>query len=293
MTRPETRPGRRVLFAVGVILFSLCYLTNVRPANCAGGEIDIGLRFFDGTETVKAAVEGGIASSPLRIAKDGQTYGIILVPINHPDASNVHLRLASGEVKAIKKFRPCQIIFVTSTKVQGNFGGVPNAQAKCTQCAQNAGLSGTFKVLLGQSGYPHPKNAVTISGPVCNTRGEIVANSAADFWDGTLSASLAYDEFGNPAGWTWTGFDKTGTFYEDPAAGCYVCWSYDTPSCLAHERVCKTNVYSNGTCNNWTKKDATTYGSIYGRPDYLDHHAFWYVLTSSCDPTRGFYCLQQ
>lgn len=64
--------------------------------------VDIGLRAFDGTATIKLACEAGSPASPLRIAKNGTTYGILLVATNAPNASKIRIPTASG-VKAVMK----------------------------------------------------------------------------------------------------------------------------------------------------------------------------------------------
>ncbi len=65
--------------------------------------IDIGLRYYDGTQIVKVACEPqGTLTSPLRISKNGITYGIALVEIGDPDASGIIIQTSSGP-KAIRK----------------------------------------------------------------------------------------------------------------------------------------------------------------------------------------------
>ncbi|MBN2138344.1 MAG: hypothetical protein JW720_11100 [Sedimentisphaerales bacterium] len=65
--------------------------------------IDIGLRIYDGTEIISIACEPeGTLTSPLRIAKDGVIYGVVLVPPSDPTASKVMIETSSG-VKAIMK----------------------------------------------------------------------------------------------------------------------------------------------------------------------------------------------
>jgi len=66
------------------------------PAN------DIGLRAYDGTGTIKIACEVGTATSPLRISKNGTTYGILLVATNDTTASKIRIPTSSG-VKAVMK----------------------------------------------------------------------------------------------------------------------------------------------------------------------------------------------
>lgn len=63
--------------------------------------VDIGLRLYDGIDIVKIACEQ-ILSSPLRIAKDGTIYGIVLVQPNDSSASSIQIQTNSG-TKAIAK----------------------------------------------------------------------------------------------------------------------------------------------------------------------------------------------
>lgn len=67
------------------------------------GSMDIGLRLFDGSQTIKIAIEPtGTLTSPLRIAKNGIVYGIALVDISDPRASKMRVKTSSG-IKAIMK----------------------------------------------------------------------------------------------------------------------------------------------------------------------------------------------
>jgi hypothetical protein len=67
---------------------------------------DVGLRAHDGTSIIRIACEapsaGGQVASPLRIHKNGTTYGILMVETNAPDASRILQQTATG-VKAWKK----------------------------------------------------------------------------------------------------------------------------------------------------------------------------------------------
>jgi subtilisin family serine protease len=66
--------------------------------------IDIGLRFYDGTNIVSIACESEeILTSPLRIAKNGVIYGIVLVDLSDPHASKIKIKTNSG-VKALRKY---------------------------------------------------------------------------------------------------------------------------------------------------------------------------------------------
>jgi hypothetical protein len=65
---------------------------------------DIGLKAYDGTGIITIAVEpAGTVTSPLRIAKGGTIYGIMLVDPSDSSASKLRIQTSSG-VKALKKF---------------------------------------------------------------------------------------------------------------------------------------------------------------------------------------------
>ena len=67
--------------------------------------IDIGLRYYDGTQIVEVACEPqGTLTSPLRISKNRITYGIVLVDPGDPYASGIIIQTSSGK-KAIRKLK--------------------------------------------------------------------------------------------------------------------------------------------------------------------------------------------
>jgi len=65
-------------------------------------DIDIGLRIFDGTAVIKIAIQNGTATSPLRVSKNGTTYGVLLVSTGDPNASRIHIKTSAGSM-ALKK----------------------------------------------------------------------------------------------------------------------------------------------------------------------------------------------
>ena len=78
-------------------------LGNIEINSSLGSDIDCGYRVFDGTATVTIACEPpGLVTSPLRIGKNGQTYGIMLVPVDDPDATKQLIKTGLG-VKALKR----------------------------------------------------------------------------------------------------------------------------------------------------------------------------------------------
>ncbi len=70
----------------------------------AWNEVDIGLRYYDGTGVVNVGVEpSGTLTSALRIAKSSTNYGISLVDVDDPYASGIRIKTSSGGVKALLK----------------------------------------------------------------------------------------------------------------------------------------------------------------------------------------------
>ena len=67
---------------------------------CEGAYQDIGLRVYDGSQKIVIAAEIGLPTSPLRIAKNGAIYGIVLVDPSDEFASNVIIQTSSG-IKAM------------------------------------------------------------------------------------------------------------------------------------------------------------------------------------------------
>ena len=58
--------------------------------------LDIGLRAYDGEKIVKIAAENGPLTSPFRVSKGGVVYGIALVDLNDPRASNIKVETLFG-----------------------------------------------------------------------------------------------------------------------------------------------------------------------------------------------------
>lgn len=99
-TRTEQNRNYHTIFA-GVTLYELeAFGPPPAPAYQ-----DIGLRVFDGNETIVIAAEPtGTLTSPLRIAKNGTIYGIALVDPEDPNDSGVRIQTSSGVIKALRKY---------------------------------------------------------------------------------------------------------------------------------------------------------------------------------------------
>ncbi len=79
--------------------------------------IDIGFRVNQGTLTSpdiqRIAIENPSSpvSSPLKLAKNGIKYNVALVDPSHPLATKVHIKLADGIIKALRRFAMIVIDF--------------------------------------------------------------------------------------------------------------------------------------------------------------------------------------
>jgi len=89
------------------ILFIVPFLSIILSQQISAQSYqDVGLRVYDGTGTISIAVEPlGTLTSPLRIYKNGNIYGIALVDPSDPDASKIRIQASSG-IKALRKYYP-------------------------------------------------------------------------------------------------------------------------------------------------------------------------------------------
>ncbi len=95
-----------------LILILSIFIAPLFSAGTVEAFIDIGLRLSQNisagssdVEIVPIAVDPlGTLISPLRIAKGGNIYGVALVDITDPAATKTRIKLASGLIKALRKF---------------------------------------------------------------------------------------------------------------------------------------------------------------------------------------------
>jgi len=159
-----------------------------------------------------------------------------------------------------------KIVFVTSTKYDGNLGGITGADAKCQESAFAAGLPGEYKAWIAD-GFTAPLwsfNQPPLASYV-RVDGASIANGWADLVDGTLANSISYDENGDPISYpdvsVWTGVNQYGS-------------------------------YGGQNCLGWT--DITGLGNV---GDALMTNAEWTIIyfggTVTCSTSNSLYCFQQ
>jgi len=108
-----------------------------------------------------------------------------------------------------------KIVFVTSTSHNGSMGGLAGADNICQIRATAGGLSGTWKAWLsgGSSTNQFVANRFTQSTtPYARPDFTVIANNWADLIDGTLSAPININEFGQASGASlvWTNSEGSG-----------------------------------------------------------------------------------
>lgn len=157
-------------------------------------------------------------------------------------------------------------LFTTSAVYDGNLGGLTGADAKCMERAKAAGLKGDYKALLSTSTV-HAKDRINIRGKVFRIDGALLANNAADLWDGNLNNTLTVDEAGAP---TVANLNQTP-------------WTGSTPTGLLNSER------GNTTCGDWTNISGNTY---LGLAYYKDSYWMYYPTTIySCREPNSVYCL--
>lgn len=106
---------------------------------------------------------------------------------------------------------PSRLVFVTSSKHNGDLGGLAAADDLCADLAAGAGLDGTFKAWLSAPGDPASGRHSHADVPYVRTDRQRVADDWDDLVDGTLAARIDRDEDGaQVSGDVWTGTLASG-----------------------------------------------------------------------------------
>ena len=102
----RTKSYKRIWVLLISVLFTVSFLSifYTEEISAEKGFQDIGLRVYNGTQIVAIAAEpAGTLTSPLRIAKNGAIYGIVLVEPGDANDSGVRIQTSSG-IKALRKY---------------------------------------------------------------------------------------------------------------------------------------------------------------------------------------------
>lgn len=161
---------------------------------------------------------------------------------------------------------PPKKIFTTSGTYDGNLGGITGADSICQTTASQAGLSGTYKVWLGDDTQnpfnylPHNEGKYTL------VDGTVIANDWQDLTDNSILVPINKDERGSVISdatmLAWTGTPEAGDTRPDK------------------------------NCQNWTSRDQ--YQGIQGRVGSLLSTNRWYRGSIySCGYKEHLYCFEQ
>lgn len=138
-------------------------------------------------------------------------------------------------------------IFVSSTRQDGNLGGLSGADATCQSLADGANLTGQWKALLSDSST-NAKDRLLIVGPVFNLNDQKIADNANDLWDGQLDNAVRYDQNVVEVSATkvWT-----GTFADGTSSTTFTCTNWTSNSGSVKGRYGRSNHVGNG----WMEDD--------------------------------------
>jgi hypothetical protein len=148
--------------------------------------------------------------------------------------------------------------FITSTKYNGNLGGLAGADAKCAARAAAAGLGGEWVAFLSDSGA----NALDriSDGVFVRVDGERLGDSVADLFDGSIEVPLNIDESGAATGQrAWTGTVEDGSTHA-------------------------------ALCSDWTTSGASPRGRAGAATRTDEHWASYYGY--HCNETHSLYCFE-
>jgi len=156
-----------------------------------------------------------------------------------------------------------KIVFVTSGRVAGDFGGLARADDFCTALGTAVGLTGRFAAWLSDDVTSAEARLVHATVPYLLVGGTVVANDWADLTDGTLAHAIDMTEGGSvlrPEERVWTDTHADGS-----AAA--------------------------SSCSDWTKAPSLLDGGAgtVGATDF----EWTEVGTATCDQALHLYCIQQ
>ena len=111
------------------------------------------------------------------------------------------------------------LAFVSSSQHQAGSQDISTYNGLMQGLADGSSVAGMGDVswnVIGSTVAVNAKDNAVVSGPVYLTDGSLVANDAADFWDGSHASTINKDESGAAyTGWSWTftgtNSDGTGT----------------------------------------------------------------------------------
>lgn len=168
--------------------------------------------------------------------------------------------------------------FITSSAYNGNLGGLTGADAKCQTAADTAGIGGTWKAWISDSGTSASSRLRHGAAPYKMLNGSTLATNWSTLADSSMTIAFNITEYGTavtgqPYGWTNTRGDGS----------------------IARASTAVT-------CNNWTSSTGSGAYGFTGSLDetwtaFMNYNRFtgWTPSTSPCNISGGYhlYCIEQ
>ncbi len=104
---------------------------------------------------------------------------------------------------------PAKRVFITSTTMSGNMGGVAGANNRCSLWAQARGLGNNWKAWISDLSVSPDTTFTKNSGPYRLLNGTRIANNWTDLTDGNLQAPINVDETGTLRNQDWAVWSAT------------------------------------------------------------------------------------
>ncbi len=230
-----------------------------------GGSVSLSV-YLDNTDEQDLSLSGDTLSlsgdaSPVDLSAykdntDTQDLSLSGNTLSLVDGGSVDLELLTvvaelqARLDALENYT-ARTVFVTSTEVTGNMGGLDGADATCQSLAEAAGLSGTFKAWLSDSNGTSPATRFNRYDnlPYELVDGTRIADDWADLTDKSIQNPISLDEYGVNIGGTsvYTFTAGTGVAYTETATyGSCEDWTSDSADLKTRQG------YSGDTGENWT-----------------------------------------
>ena len=183
---------------------------------------------------------------------------------------DILIRPASPVVEADRD-RPCEggpcRVFVTSTRHEGNLGGIAGADAICGARAEEVQLSGTFLAWLSDDESSPSTRFVQAPFPYVLLDGTVVAAN----WESLTGQRLEHH------------IDVTELGVE--AVGLGTVWTRTLPNGIA------ASFGLGPDCGGWTRSDSNAFGT---NGQHQGNLALWsFIGASSCNARLRLYCFEQ
>jgi hypothetical protein len=209
----------------------------------------------DGGTNGNGQYGGGGSAGRIAIYKGSASTNPSTQVLGGNDAAGIRVGSAGTTVNTVQALGP-NFVFVSSSALSQN--GDSNANDLCQDLASTNALPGVWQALISDGS--NDIASLTMTKPVNNMNGQIVANNITGLISGTITNAVKYDENGIDLGsqTVWTGSDSAGVAASD-------------------------------TCFDWSWSGGATSGQV-GLSDqagstWLDNGV------SACDQNNRFYCI--